>query len=811
MTEGPEPTPGLPRIGGTGDVLGRHALRVLEWDRVLGHVAARASSAPGRERVLKLLPAVEAGSVAAELARVDEVRQLISERQDVALPEIPDAAPALTRITRDGAVLDPSGLRSLGALLEAGRVLLEMLGESACVDLGERLFSNIKLEQRIARIVDEKDQILDTASPELARVRKSLRGKQREVVRGLEDYVLELPDKWRVADGSVSIRSGRFVVPVRREARSAVGGIVHDESSTGGTLFVEPPESVERMNALRELEAREAREIQKVLREVTQELRPLQPELAGSWEALVEFDSRLARARTASAWTASLPDVADNGGRADRDHDVGLEVQSRGRLKVVQGRHPLLVEAGDEVVPFDLFLEPDERTLVISGPNTGGKTVFLKTMGLVPLLAQAGILPPVGPGSRLPIFNRVYADIGDEQSIARSLSTFSAHLTHLKQIVESADGDSLVLVDEMGTGTDPMEGAALAQAILETLTDRGVLTLATSHLGQLKRLDEPESGIVNASLQFDTADMAPTFRLVKNRPGRSYGLAIARRLGFPDALMERADGLVDDSEGSAERLLARLEAEEAKLEEAVRSANEDRGRAERMLAEANATRAAVEERERQAEKEGQRRVRDLLLQARAEVEDAILEVRTGAVGDPEAEKAARRRVEEAISEAASAASRADTTPAPDPAVEMGVRVRVGQGGGRGKVVELEGVRATVELEGGLRVNVKAAELEPVQGDHKPLRGGWTPLPSMDASPEVDLRGLRLEEVDAPLIRALDQAVLSDLESLRVIHGKGTGALRSRVGQILAEDPRVVDQRPGGDGEGGAGVTVARLR
>lgn len=782
--------------------MGRHALRVLEWERVLELVAARASSSAGRRRILELLPHTDVESAVLELDRVEEVRGLVEERQDLAPPQVPDASAALARIRRAGAVLDPAGLRSLGNLLVAGGMLSELLGTSRCRDLADNLFVDSGLERRIGRIVDEKDQILDTASPELARIRKSLRGRQREVVRGLENYVQGLPDKWRVADASVSLRGGRYVVPVRREARSAVGGIVHDESSTGGTLFVEPPESVERMNALRELEAREAREVQKVLREITATLHPLQAALATSWDALVEFDGRMARARTAAAWGASAPRLSRG-----QEMDSGPEVVVKG------GRHPLLIDAGEEVVPFDLELDHHERTLVISGPNTGGKTVFLKTMGLIPLLAQAGIHPPVSPGSRLPVFTSVLADIGDEQSIARSLSTFSAHLTHLGRIVDVSDRHALVLVDEMGTGTDPAEGAALAQAILETLTARGTRTIATSHLGQLKRLDEPGSGIVNASLQFDTTQMAPTFRLVKNRPGRSYGLAIARNLGFPADLMARAEALVDDSEGRAERLLARLEAEEMRLETILREAEADRARAERDRAEAEAARSELQERERSADKDARRRARELLLAARAEVEEAILEARTGMAGHPEVEKAARRRVEEAIADVSDSPHSADARAAPDTGgdVDVGMRVRVGQSGGRGAVVHVDGARATVELEGGLRVNVKTGDLTPAEGETRARRSGWTAMPSMDASPEVDLRGLRVEDVDGPLTQALDRAVLSDLESLRVIHGKGTGALRARVAQILGEDPRVVDQRPGGDGEGGTGVTVARLR
>jgi DNA mismatch repair protein MutS2 len=521
-----------------------------------------------------------------------------------------------------------------------------------------------------------------------------------------------------------------------------------------------------------------------------------------------------------------------------------------GTLTLVRARHPLLLFRDDveTVVPYDLELGDGERTLVVSGPNTGGKSVFLKAVGLLALLTQSGIVPPVGKGTALPVFTNVFADIGDEQSIAESLSTFSAHLENLKEIVAAADEGSLVLMDEMGTGTDPTEGAALARAIIESLTERRALSVVTSHLGALKTLAGDDTGIVNASLAFDAARMEPTYELLKGRPGRSYGLAIARRLGFDAGLLDRAEALVDEGAASLEELLERLETQEREARERAERTAALEAEVAGLKEELEARRRKLQERERTAEQRARDQARQLLMNARQQVEKAIEEVKSGA---PEADdldetaRAARRRVEEAArrqkEKRPSSRSRPGRSGVPD-GVAVGARVRLpGTGKTKGRVVELRDERATVEV-GGLRMEVRAAELELVEGvpaeggGRRAGRGegggqrpaaevsgpgsgeaggersrerGWSgPLP--DARHEVDLRGLRVDEVETELGRAVDAAIIGNLPELRIIHGKGTGAVRARVQELLKLDRRVEDFRLGLTGEGGSGVTVARL-
>ena len=534
-----------------------------------------------------------------------------------------------------------------------------------------------------------------SASRELARLRRELRGARAKIVERLEAFMASLPARFQVANASVSVRDGRYVVPVRREGRGEVGGLVHDESATGGTLFIEPPVAIELMNRLRELELAEAREVQRILRELTERLRPHAGELQQSLAVLIELDCLYARARYALQHGGARPAIVEAGAP---DYLVN------------NGYHPLLLATGAAVVPFDLQLEAGERTLLVSGPNTGGKTVLLKAIGLISAFAQAGVIPPVGPGTKLPIFENVFADIGDEQSIEASLSTFSAHLKNIREILDAATHSALVLMDEVGSGTDPAEGAALAQAVLIELTRRGTFTVATTHLGQLKLLAGEEAGVVNASLQFDSAELMPTYRLLKGIPGRSYGLAIARRLGFPEVTVRAAETLLPRSEHDVSQLLNELEEKERAMGAALAAAEAARAEADALRVELERREEQVRQRERDAERRARQQARDLLLHAREEVEAAIRTLRTQAAEQSDVAalqagaRAARRRIEELAQEQAERMPEAPARPGSGSTIEVGSVVQVGATGAIGRVLELRDAKALVES-GGLRLHV----------------------------------------------------------------------------------------------------------
>jgi DNA mismatch repair protein MutS2 len=797
-----------------------HALQVLELPEALEQVARLAGSALGAQAVRNLRPMPEVEPARAELDRAWEMVSLLRSDPGWGVGAAPDLHEPLLRLRVEGTLWEGALLRDAGALLASARnTRRAVLGRAdefpGLGSVAELLVELPEIEAAIGRAIDEHGAVVDDASPVLRGLRREIHGIRSRIVDRLAAYAASLPHHFQVPDASVTVREGRYVIPVRREGRGEVGGIVHGESASGATLFVEPPLAIELMNRLREREADEAREVLRILRELTERLRPHRKGLVVSLEALVVMDSLVARARYAVRVEGHRPELLPAGA---------------GGYRVVLGRHPLLVARDEPVVPFDLAMDDEERTLLISGPNTGGKTVLLKAVGLISLLAQSGVVPPVGAGTRLPVFRDVFADIGDEQSIEASLSTFSAHLRNLRETLESAGWDSLVLIDEMGSGTDPREGAALARAVLVELTRRSAFTVATTHLGELKLLAGEEGGIVNASLHFDAERLQPTYRLLKGLPGRSYGLAIARRLGFPHELLDEAESYLPEGERDVARLLLDLEAREQEVSRLQGELSARLAEADSLWERLAQGESELRQREKDAERRSRQQARDHLLQARQEVEEAIREVRSAAdaavldaTALDQAARAGRRRVEEAarkhrdrapaerhprIGEETAAATR----------LEVGLRVRIGSLGRTGTVIELRDARVMVEA-GGVRLLLPTSDLEPLpRGDQEARTaerrtgtGGGYLKADMEAAIEVDLRGLRVDELEMKLGRALDAALVSGLPTFRIIHGKGTGALRDRVEALVRADPRVARHRPGERHEGGTGVTVVEFR
>lgn len=788
-----------------------HALGILEFPRVLDLVAERAGSSLGAARVRALRPVDDRGWLDAEHARISAVRSLIDSELGFGMEAVPDAARALSRLRIEGTMLAGPELLGVLTLLRSSRRAREALRDprraamplALLAGIVARLVSARDHEDAIERVVADDGSVRDDASGTLRRIRRELVGAAGELVRLLERVIARLEPHQQVADMSVTVRNGRYVIPVRRDARGAVGGIVHDSSATGATLFIEPPAAIEFGNRIRELEADEAEEVERLLRALSDRVRPLQAELVGALEALVELDALYARARFAIEFGCVPADLVPS--------NVGFVVHD--------GRHPLLVAQGIDVVPFDLRMEPHERTLLVSGPNTGGKTVLLKTLGLFSAMAQSGIPAPVGKGTQLAVYDNFFADVGDEQSIEASLSTFSAHVRNLGEILAAATSRSLVLIDELGSGTDPLEGAALGGAILEELTRRGALTVATTHLGALKELAGEVSGVVNASLQFDAVALAPTYRLIKGIPGRSYGLSIARRLRLPDDVLARAEERMPQVERDVHALLAELEKqgesiaarerEVARVEQSVR----DRGR---HLADRE---TKLRQREKDVEKASRGDARRYLLEARAEIERTIKALKRTASDElEEAARAARRGAEQLAAEHGRRLEELERAPArerrraEERTPETGDLVEIASLPGRtGRLLDVrdgEGVVAVGAMKMTLALSAlrRAANQQPA-AVVVPLMGD---VPDEQVETEIDVRGMRADEVEETVMRALDAAVRADLRSFRIIHGKGTGALRERVGEMLRKDTRARSFRLGAWNEGGNGVTVVDL-
>lgn len=778
----PSPAPASPEPQRSTDTLARPTspspesitdavLRELEFGRALEQVARHAVSVPGAAHVLARRPSHDPAWVRAELELVDELARHLRRGGSLTPQPVPDLAGVVEQLAVPGSVLNSDQLLDVRASLSAMRLVARAVaGAAGELPKLQRLtveLPPVKLDKSLDRALDPEGGIKDGASPELERARRQVRDTRERIVSLLEAKLRRLPQADRSGDGTVTLRGERYVIPVRAEARSRVRGIVHGESSSGATVFVEPEDVVELGNDLARATAAESRAVYRVLRDLTELVRESREQLETGWRMSVELDDLYARARYLLATGASAP-----------------EVTAAGSLIIRQGVHPLLEAFGEAPVPFDLTLSGENVTLLVSGPNAGGKTVLLKAVGLITLMAQSGIVPPAGEGTRLPVFGRVFADIGDHQSIAQSLSTFSAHLAALKDVLTRVDDSSLVLLDEPGGGTDPTEGAALAGAILTRLTEAGAMTVASTHLTQLKELVAGSRGMENAFLAFDEATLRPTFRLVQGRPGRSYGLAIARRLGMPDDVLARAEEMTPEEVRTLEATLAELEEREGGLAEREAEAERLREELDRALEAARASSAELEERaaavarrERELERRGRDEARRFLLEARKRVEEALALAR--AAVDEATAKEARRLVEEGVREEAEAIKELEA---------KGWRVRVpGRGPGKGKRETGKGQQPDVSR-----------------------------FPSHDsrtttALTEIDLRGMRAHEAEAALVTAIDNAVLADLPWLTVIHGKGTGRLRSTVHEVLERDNRVADYRVAPPEQGGSGVTIVEFQ
>ncbi len=746
-------------------------LETLEFPAALERVAAHAAGPLGAARVTRRTPATDPAAIRAALAQVAELAALLLTDDAIRAEPVPDITAALELLGVPGSALEGAALARLGGALAAARIVAGDLARLAA-DAPRTAALRVdpppnELAQRLAVSLDADGQVQDGASRALARARRAVREARARLVHKLDAMLAGLDPTERAPDAAVTVREGRYVIPVRSTARARIGGIVHDESATRATVFLEPPEVIELGNALRAAEVEEQREVLQVLRDLTELLRPHRDAIAAAWEMCVAFDDLCARARYAVEVNGFAPAIGT------------------GPLEIRNGRHPLLASPGSEVVvPFDLVLAPDECTVLVSGPNTGGKTVLIKAVGLLALMAQSGIIPPIGPQSTLPVFTGVFADIGDRQSIAASLSTFSAHVAALRDILErdGAGAGALVLLDEIGSGTDPAEGGALATAVLQTLTRRRAVTLATTHLGALKQLAAETVGIVNASLQFDADTLTPTYRLLKGVPGRSYGLAIARRLGIAPDVLEIAERAVPRAERALDALLATVEARARELEtkEQELAARDASVRADAEKLDLRGAELAARERDVKAraqglEREAREQTRAYLLEARKKVEEALGRAR--AAVDEATAKEARRLVESALEETA---------------------------GGTAGEKPREGWMSLDELK-------RARKTSPSTALHRPPPSSTAPAPEVEAATEISLIGLRVAEAEPLLVKALDDAIRADLPSLRVIHGKGTGALRQRVHEVLSADSRVKRFGFAPPSQGGHGVTVVEFR
>lgn len=777
------------------------SLRALEFAAVTEQLAARTAFAPSREMAEGALPVGDSEHVALLQDQTDEAVRLLELHPDTTIGGARDIRSALARARRGGR-LTPAELLDVAGTLHATDLFQRRLARWPGPQLAgvrEDLEPAPALRERIERSIDPSGEILDSASPALRTARRKMRVAQDRIRERL-NAMLRSPDlAGAIGDAIVTQRSGRYVIPVRAEAKGRVPGIVHDQSASAATLFIEPMAVVELNNAWTEATLESAEEEARVLEVLSREVERQAEALAASLTALARADLWFARARLAGDMDGVRPAVVDDA------------------LELLSARHPLL---GAEAVPIDLRLGErfGYRALVITGPNTGGKTVALKTLGLLALMHQAGLRVPAADGARLPVFRQVMADIGDEQSIAQSLSTFSSHLRNVVRFLEAAGPQAMVLLDEIGAGTDPTEGSALAMAVVTVLLERGALVAATTHYAELKAFAETQPGVTNAAVEFDVATLRPTFHLSIGLPGASQAFAIAERLGLSPEVLTLARERISTTHASLEETLAAIRRAEAERAEALATASEERhaARTERERAEVGTDRARREAARILADA---RRAADAVLagaeRQAADVQRAARKADAAALTKAR-ERTAQRRARLAVMPAPELA-------ASEPGEDSGPQPRVGLWGqsrtlGRtGRIAAISGRTGRVTLEAdGARLVVPGDDVVVVDEPRAapPVRDlaaeELRRRAAADLPPRLDLRGERVDAALEQLSDHLDQALLAGADQAVIVHGSGTGALRRAIREYLADHPRVRGQRPGRREEGGDGATVAEL-
>jgi DNA mismatch repair protein MutS2 len=795
------------------------ALKALEFDRIVDAVVRLAQTPPGRGRLTRLHPIVDGGEVAAALARTTETVRFLSGTGEIALRAPSELDAIVSALAVEGRALEPQHLLGLATFLgsldaSAAGIRRSRGAFPLLAGVIEPAASFERETADIRRKIDPSGEVVDDASQELKSLRERLR-KQRARLRGtLESYLRGKDTAKYLQQQIVTDRHGRYVLVIRAENRTAIPGIVHGSSASGASLFLEPLSTVEINNDIVALEQQEQEEVRRILLVLTDAFRKRAGELSRTMDAATELDILQAKARYSLEIDGVEPAIAQDG-----------------RLELRAARHPLL--AGSDVVPVDILVVPPTRALVITGPNTGGKTVALKTAGLLPLMAQAGLLIPAVDGTRIPVFQSIFADIGDEQSIAESLSTFSAHIANVVGMDHALDLPALVLLDEAGGGTDPNEGGALATAIIEHFRQRGAMVVATTHFDALKTYAATTEGVASAGFGFDPHTFAPTYRLHYGSPGSSLAIEIATRLGLPASIIERARAQRTAREAQLAEHLAKVEREMQGLEHERRLVARERQMAEETQARLHGREQELRDREETFRKRLDVRIDERLREARREIDSVVeaLKARTSSIAGDAERRAARLVPTGDIGSARADARHAldaiagklrETTEPSDPVLpapdgreaEVGDRVIVGLLGLEGIVQSLHDGHAEVDVRGkrlrarieDLRVISPAAAMAAAR-----VRVNVEMAPRGAASSEINVIGSNSEDAIGRVERFLDEAAVNDLRSLRIIHGYGTGQLRRSIAEFLRAHPFVSTFGPAPDNQGGGGVTVVELK
>ena len=785
------------------------SLLKLELDQVLEQLAQCAGSSEGKEACRRLRPVSDFEDVRAMLEETTAAADLCTRKGNPSFAGVKDVSASLERANRGG-TLQPGELLAIAGVLRCTRTIKGYVAEDEKATVLDPLFAalspNKYLEDRISGAILSEEEIADNASPALSDIRRHMRIQAAKVKDGLQKIISSPAYAKYLREPIITIRDGRYVVPVKSEHRADVPGLVHDVSATGSTYFVEPMSAVNANNALRELEIKEKKEIERILAELSAEAAAHGEGINLNVSMLVRLDVIFAKAKLAYRMRAWAPMMND-----------------KGLVQLRNARHPLIDPS--KVVPISLRLGKDFDTMIITGPNTGGKTVTLKTVGLLTLMAECGLHIPAGDGSELSTFDAILADIGDEQSIAQSLSTFSSHMRTIVDVVQECDDRTLVLFDELGAGTDPAEGAALAMAIIEFCRKMGSRVVATTHYAELKLYAMRTAGVINASCEFNVESLRPTYKLLIGIPGKSNAFAISRKLGLPEDILKEADDLVGKSDKDFEDVLSQLEQQRQQMESARQEAERLKQETQKIKQQSEAYSAQLQKEKEKAMESARREAQQIIEEARAAANIASEELKalrkqlqdsadTTGINQRQAE--VRRSLNEMESKLRSAQPGKER-PQPKRGIMVGDTVELLKLGSKASVIAIN-KDGSYQLQAGiLKMTAKPEEVYLLEEENPYKAKGGRPAHSgremnMQAmSSEVDLRGMDTVEAICALSLYLDSAMRSNLSTVRIIHGKGTGALRAAVHQELRKSKTVKKFRLGVYGEGEDGVTIAELR
>jgi DNA mismatch repair protein MutS2 len=775
----------------------------LEFDRIRERLKVHASSDLGKQLVGEITPFTDLVQLSDELGRVSECKLILEADDPPPLDGIKDIRASIQKAGIEDSYVSAPELRDILSTLRASRLLKQFLAKrkDRCPLLGQigsAIHADRVLEYNIDQAVDENGAVRDSASKELRELRRAILLKSEELTGRLEAILKRYSKKGYAQEEIVTTRDGRMVVPVKVEHKHHVPGFIHSSSSSGATVFIEPAETLEMNNGIRTLRFAEQREVERILRNLTAQIREARAELLSSIHALARLDFIFAKGKYSIEILGSQPVIAD-----------------RGQLMLLQARHPILLQKHnrDDVVPLDLELGNDFYTLIITGPNAGGKTVALKTVGLLSLMLISGLHIPASPDSTFPFFKEIFIDIGDQQSIENDLSSFTSHLLNLKGILEEANSQSLVLIDEIGAGTDPTEGGALAAAVLGSLTAKKSLTIATTHHGALKAFAHETQGFENGAMEFDQVTLRPTYRFKSGIPGSSYAVEIAERLGLPTPIVATARDLLGSDRDKLERLLASVEQRAQELTAEHETSQKQNSRLADLISEYESKVRTMEHERREQRAAALNEARQIVNQANAIVESAVKEIKTQG-GTREAVRQARAGIQAFKDSLDSELNTQDDElelKASGEVIHAGDWVKLHGHDELGQVISASDNGHSIVVEfGGVRIQVKRKDLVLAE---QPSLSRQTPVfvpQEKTFKGEIDLRGMTGSEALSALDKFLDDASMTSLYSLRIIHGKGTGALRKRITEYLKTDPRVKASRLGEWNEGGAGVTIISL-